>query len=610
MSHLLLSRTRLAGVLLLLGVTAAWAADDSSEARLRKDVTYLASDECEGRGVDTQGIHKAADYVAAEFKKAGLKPLNENGSWFQPFNISGVAKLDTPNTLTLKGPQGQVLELELNKHFRPLGLSNSGKVDAGIVFTGYGAKAKEIGYDDFAGVDVKGKIIVCIRKAPRAGNDKTPFDGERAASHQSLQSKLANAEAAKAAAIIVVNDKDSAGKDDPLMEFAYTASAGSPNGIPAIHVKRSFVDNLLQSTVGVGLPEIEKDIDADLKPRSKALEGWTASLDVNVKRQAIAAKNVIGVLEGAGPLAKETVVIGAHYDHLGHGGQGSLAKGAKGIHYGADDNGSGTSVLLELARRYGAKEKREGRRLVFMAFSGEERGLLGSEHYCRNPIIPLNETVAMLNLDMVGRLRADDKTKKDKLTVYGTGTAKTFDKLIDSLNTTYDFQLQKVAGGMGPSDHASFYMRKIPVFFFFTGEHADYHRPSDTADKINVAGMKKIADLATDVIQNLSTAAEKPEYVQVAGGGRGPGGPAGPTIGIRPDYSAEKEGVVIGGVTDGRPAQKAGLKAGDLITEVGGKPAKNLETYMVLMSAFKKGDKVALTVMRDGKKLNIEVVPD
>ncbi|OAI54528.1 hypothetical protein AYO44_14795 [Planctomycetaceae bacterium SCGC AG-212-F19] len=598
-------------LVLLVGV-GTWAADDPVEARMRKDITYLASDECEGRGVDTKGIHKAADYIAEEFKRAGLKPVTENPGYFQPFSISGGSKLESPNTLVLRGPKGQEIELEINKQFRPMGLTGAGNLtNVPIVFAGYGVVAPDIGYDDFKDVNVEGKIIVVIRKVPRAANQHTPFDGAKMNNHQGLQTKISNGELKKAAAILLVNDADTAKNGDPLMDFNYTASAGGSNKLPAIHVKRSVLDPILQSSLGAGIPELERDIDADLKPRSAALEGWTASLEVNVKRQTVAAKNIVGVLEGAGPLAKETVVIGAHYDHLGYGGFGSLAKNLKGqaIHYGADDNGSGTTTIMELARRFGAKKDREGRRLVFIAFSGEERGLLGSEHYCRNPLLPLDATAAMVNLDMVGRLRADEKTNKDKLTVYGTGTAKTFDKLIDSLNEKYQFQMAKVPGGMGPSDHASFYMRKIPVFFLFTNDHSDYHRPSDTADKINVPGMKKIADLTTDLVEQLATMPQRPEYVQVAGGGVR-SGPAGPRIGIRPDYGSEKEGVLIGGVTDGGPAQKAGLKAGDIITEVGGKPAKSLETYMVLMSAYKKGDKVELTVQRDGQKKAITVVPE
>jgi hypothetical protein len=391
------------------------------------------------------------------------------------------------------------------------------------------------------------------------------------------------------------------------MDFNYTAFGASPSRVPVMHVKRSVVDDLLRSSRDATLTQIEQDIDRDLKPRSGPLKGWTADLEVSVNRPKLDVKNVIGVLEGAGPLANETVIVGAHYDHLGFGGPFSLAKNQKEpkIHYGADDNASGTTVLLELARRFAAKKKQEGRRIVFMAFSGEESGLLGSEHYCKNPLYPLADTAAMVNLDMVGRLRPDAKTQKDNLIVYGTGTSKTFDGMIDGLNQKYEFQLKKVPGGTGPSDHASFYAKKIPVLFFFTGEHADYHRPTDTAEKLNLVGMRKIADLVENVVDQLRTVPERPDYIKVAATPMG--GPAGPRIGIRPDYGDAEEGVLLSGVVEDGPAAKAGLKGGDRIIEVGGKPARNLETYMVLMGRYKKGDEIELTIVRDKKKTAVKV---
>jgi len=599
------------GAVLLLAGVAGWAAEeDAVEARLRKDITFLASADCEGRGVETQGINKAADYIAAEFEKVGLKHAPGLKDYFQHFTIKGgAAKLEEPNAVRLLGPQNQETDLEINKTFRPLGMSGSGKLTkTPIVFAGYGATIKELDYDDFKGIDVAGKVMVVIRKTPNFQNAK--IDADKLTVHQSLQTKITNAELHKAAAIIIVNDADTAKNDDPLMDFAYTATSPTSAKIPAIHVKRSVVDALLQATLNKKLEDLEKTIDKEGKPQSTSLKDAAATMEITVKRQTLNVKNVIGVLEGKGPLAQETVVIGAHYDHLGMGGFGSLAKGLKQptIHHGADDNGSGTTTLLELARRFAGQKNREGRRLVFMAFSGEERGLLGSDHYCRNPLIPLTDTAAMVNLDMVGRLRADDKTKKDKLIVYGTGTAKGFDSLIESLNENYNFQMQKVPGGMGPSDHASFYQRKIPVFFFFTGDHPDYHRPSDTADKINIAGMRKIADLVADLTTHLGTVAQRPEYVFVPSA-KTPS-VQGPRIGIRPDYGSDKEGVLLGGVVEGGPAQKAGLKEGDLIIAVGDKPAKDLQTYMVLMANYKKGDKVPLTVLRDEKKMMITVVPD
>jgi hypothetical protein len=317
------------------------------------------------------------------------------------------------------------------------------------------------------------------------------------------------------------------------------------------------------------------------------------------------------VLEGNGPLAKETIVVGAHYDHLGYGGRGSLLRdpNQKAIHNGADDNASGTTALLELARRYGAQNGRAGRRLVFIAFSAEESGLIGSAHYVKNPIVPLKDTAAMVNLDMVGRLRPDPKTGKDRVLVEGSGTAKTFEALLDDLVKKYDLTMVRQKSGYGPSDHESFYSAKpqIPVIFFWTGDHPDYHKPSDTADKINVAGMRKIVELTEDVLDHLTTVKERPEVVSLPRPTRGPGPGGGPTLGIRPGYGEDVEGVLVGGVTPGRPAAKAGIQEGDLIVEIGGRRIKNLEGYMVQLRNFRKGDTVDVAVVRGGKKVMLKV---
>jgi hypothetical protein len=583
------------------------------EERMRKDITYLASDELEGRGVTTKGINLAADFIAGEFKKSGLKPAGKNADYFQPFTIvTGNAKLDEPNRLTLYSPKGEKFDLKLGEQFIPIGLSESGKIkEADIVFVGYGATADKIGYDDYKDFDVAGKIVVVLRKTPRSENTKEGgMEGGKDGPHASLQSKLVNAGLHKAAAVFIVNDLETAKSGDKLMDFSYTANSRQSLGVPAVQITRPLLDQMLQSTLNTTLKEREKDIEDTLKPASAILKGWSADLEVNVKRDKSSVKNVIGVLEGAGPLANETVVIGAHYDHLGYGGRGSGSMQKEAgkepqIHHGADDNGSGTTTVLELARRFGEIPNREGRRLVFMTFTGEESGLLGSAYYCNNPIYPLADTVAMINLDMVGRVRPDQKSSKDKIFVYGTGTDKGFDKLLTDVNQKYDFMMQKTAGTRmagGSSDHASFYAKKVPVIFFFSGNHTDYHRPSDTADKINVEGMAKVADLTEELIDHLAHQAERPQYVKIEGGPSGGRGPSGPRLGIMPSYGDDKEGVLLEGVSKDMPAEKAGLKEGDRIVEIGGKPVKNLEVYMVLMSSQKKGDTVEIGYLRDGKK--------
>ncbi len=592
---------------LVLPVQGKPAANEAAEARMRKDLNFLASDECEGRGVTTKGINLAADYVANEFKKAGLKPAGADGAYFQPFSVSTGSRLSTPNTLVLRGPLGQVVELKPGVDFQVVGLSASGKVNAPIAFVGYGATAGKSGYDDYHGMDIAGKLLVVLRRTPRYGNAQFPFDGPLESHHAALNTKLTNAETHAAAGVLFINDRALAGKDDRLMDFGYTAFESNTK-LPVVHVHRSLVDSMLQATLGKSVADMEADIDRELKPQSAILPGWTGSLEVNVERLRTPAKNVIGMLEGSGPLAKETVVIGAHYDHLGFGDSGSLEKKARGaIHHGADDNGSGTTTLMELARRF-AQPGRQGRRLVFMAFSGEERGLLGSAYYSKNPIFPLKDTVAMVNMDMVGRLRRDQDTEKDKLIVYGTGTAKTFDKLIDSVNAKYGFKLQKIKTGMGPSDQQSFYEKRIPVFFFFTGDHPDYHRPSDTADKINFAGMARIADMMEDLVEQLETIPERPQFVEVPGGPTYAGMGGGPKLGFRPAYDDEKPGVLLNGISPGGPAAKAGLREEDRITEIDGKQVPNLGAYMSIMAGHKKGETIEVVIVRDAKKMTIKIL--
>ncbi len=300
-------------------------------------------------------------------------------------------------------------------------------------------------------------------------------------------------------------------------------------------------------------------------------------------------------------------MVGAHYDHLGYGGNGSLATGRKmAIHHGADDNGSGTTTMMELARRFASTRERQGRRLVFIAFSGEELGLYGSEYYCNHPIFPLEETASMYNLDMVGRLRTDKASGKAKLLSEGCGTAKPFRPLLDKLGEKYDFKMVNKPSGFGPSDHASFCSKEVPVLFLWTDYHDDYHRPSDTADKINVAGMRRIADLSQEAITTLAQM-DKPKYIKVKSEHGSPGKFEGPTLGIRPSYSDEEEGLLIGGVVEGRPAAKAGLQADDRIVTIDGKPIKNIQTYMTVLGGHKKGDTIEVGFLRNGKKKAVKV---
>jgi hypothetical protein len=605
-----MARRFLAGVTLVVVFAALAPALDreSAVARLRADVAFLASDACEGRGPGTAGIDKAADYAAAAFKAAGLKGGMRDGSYFQPFVIKGNPEIGTPNSLSVSLTSGPSRGQTLGTDFQPLGLSGSGLAEAPVVFVGYGASVPAAHYDDFHGVDVAGKVVLMIRKLPRYGQDQHPFgDDQTIQQAASWAAKIDNPEQHKAAAVLVCND---AGEpDDALADLVRTG--GGAASIPAVQIKRAAADRMLRDGMGQTLADIEKAIDADLKSRSAALKGVTAKVQVTIVRKPVHVKNVVAVLDGAGPLAKETVIVGAHYDHLGYGGRDSLAPGQKAIHHGADDNASGTAAIVELARRLVADPPANRRRLVFLAFSAEEVGLLGSAHYAKEPLFPLEDTTAMINLDMVGRLK-DDADGKPRLEVGGTGTAKEFNDLLDRLNAQSGFALRKNSAGVGPSDHTSFYMKGVPVFFFFTGLHREYHKPTDTADLINYPGLAKVTDFVESLVRHLATEPKRPEYVKgMTGSFSGDTARMSvPRMGFMPgDYSDDAGGVLVASVNKGGPAEKGGIQDGDLIVEIAGRPIKNMGAYMLVMATQRRGQPVEITVQRKSERLKVTVTP-
>lgn len=598
--------------------------DDPVLERMRKDIFFLAGPECEGRGIDTKGIERAADYVADAFKAAGLKPAMTDGSYFQPFTVTMSAKLGKPTALALSGPGGAQKELKLNTDYTTMGFSPTGAAAADLVFVGYGISAPALKYDDYAGTNVEGKFVVVLRRTPRYGEkgakrfDTAAPEGEDS-THAAFATKIELAQANKAAGIIFVNDTGAAGKADTLAPYAFHATGTTPATIPVLFVKRAVLDEVLAGGPWKSLTDLETAINGDLKPRSFALTGWAARAQVTVERVDLKVKNVVGVLEGAGPLKDETVVLGAHYDHVGYGAWGSLDRNGKGkIHYGADDNASGTTGLMELARRYGAVKNRQGRRIVFIAFTAEERGLYGSIHYCKEPLFPLDKTVAMINMDMIGRTKPVPTDwlglfgTKDRLVVYGTGTGTGFEKLVEAAGAKTDFKLSALKAGTGPSDHDSFYRKKVPVLFLYTGTHGEYHRPTDVPEKINIAGLKKTADFAELLANDLTTRETAPKYLVVSDPWRDPteaarsSAPMGPRLGVLPDYMFEGEGLRLEGVTPGGVAEKAGLKDGDVIVEVAGKPTPTIGAYMTAMAAQKAGTTIDVVVDRKGKKVTLK----
>ncbi|HEY2892723.1 MAG TPA: M20/M25/M40 family metallo-hydrolase, partial [Pirellulales bacterium] len=593
-------------------------AEDASgvEARLARSAKYLSSDELEGRGVGTKGLNLAADYIAAQFREMGLKTDLFDGTPFQRFQMVTGATLGANNHLEFVGPQTDAAksdkaELKLGQDFNPLAIGGSGRFDLPLVFVGYGITSKDPKYDDYAGLDVKGKAVIILRHQPQQANPHGLFGGSKPSQHAAFRRKVSNAYEHGAAAVIFTNDQFDAQKTaaairkrwqatldeisearakfksidkpaadewnkyeermqsladdlkkftseghealDPLLPFEGAGSDPTEaRNFPVLFVKPTALNPILRAASGKSLADLETEIDKDGTPLSQVLEGWRITGESSIDRQEAEVKNVVGVLEGSGPLAEETIVIGAHYDHLGYGGAGSAAPGVKEIHNGADDNGSGTTVLIEVARRLAARSERLPRRIVFVAFTGEERGLIGSARYVREPFVPLDKTVAMLNLDMVGRMESD------KLIVHGTGTAEEFDALVDRLASKQNFQLTKKPGGFGPSDHQSFYAAKVPVLFFFTGSHKDYHRPSDDFEKLNLAGMRRVADMVAEVAVTLAEAPARPHYLEVKGGETLGGGGDRPYFGSIPDFAQEQTGYALSGVTKGGPAERAG----------------------------------------------------
>jgi hypothetical protein len=593
-----------------------------AEGRMKSDVTFLAADAQEGREPGTKGIEASADYIASVFKKAGLKHAPDADGYFQPFTISAGLFLKRDQFLVFDGPDGRTVKPASGSEFTPLAIGTARILErVPVVFAGYGITAKNssrlpgLDYDDYAGVDVKGKAVLVLRREPQQHDEKSPFEGKKDSSFATFQHKAVNAMQHGAGAVILVNNLaglDAAG--DRVLEFSQAGVAPISN-IPFLMMTRDQADKLLAAAGEPSLEDLEKKIDLDLKPCSRVIPGWTMTAKIFIDGEKLETKNVVGVLEGAGPHARETVVIGGHYDHLGHGGlmSGSLAFFSKEIHNGADDNASGTSMVLELARRLGARPDPLPRRVVFIAFSGEERGLLGSQYYVNHPLIPLDETVMMINCDMVGRL-----SSSGELTMVGTGSTPGMGTLVDALGQSAGLKIKKVPGlsdGFGGSDHESFYNKGVPVLFAFTGLHGDYHRPSDDSDRINYTGMGRIADYLELITLDISRRPERPTYLKLTDGRRQPaaGGDTArrgtsASLGIMPDYAYEKkDGLRITGVRDGGPADKAGFKDGDRIVRCGSKQVGTIYDYMESMTQFKPGDQLEVVVVRDGKEVKLQV---
>lgn len=600
----------------------AWAqsAANTRVDRLRADVTYLASDELGGRMTGTTGTEKAAAYIRREFQRLKLEAGSKD--YLQPFPFVAGVTLGKGNSLSFKNLDGtgKPSAFTLADDWLPLGFSpNAAIKDAPLVFVGHGIVAADLPRDDYANLDATGKIVVAMTGAPS--------DGKNYGRYADARWKAIAAKNKGAQALILLSAEPNL-KDSQQTRLRYD-NAGEA-GLPVIVLAQDAAHRFLKASGLQGAPET-------------VVAKIAASLTVNLVRQTVQAKNIIGILRGNDPkLRDEAIIIGAHYDHLGLGGEGSgsLAVNSRDIHHGADDNASGTSGLLELARTFAAERQKLRRTVVFIAFSGEEAGLLGSAYYVTQPAWPLTQTVAMFNMDMIGRMR--DKN----LTVGGVGTAREWKGFIEAANIAQaarvvlgqpetslkpteqvmshgadgqpviahdaakSFNLSLSEDGFGPSDHSSFYGKQIPVLFFFTGAHEDYHKPSDTADKINYDGQARILDFVARLMWAVDAADARPAYQLAQSSAAGRRNMSfNVTLGVMPGYAESNDGLKLDGVREGSPAAQAGLQTGDKVIKLGTFDIRNVQDYTYALGQLKANQEYDIVFVRGTETFTRKITP-
>ncbi len=627
----------LAALALAQDATTRPASPFSPDAYLAH-VKYLASDELAGRKPGTAGIEKAAEYIARQFADAGLKPGGENGTYFQTFDIThGKVLNDAEAALKVEGVAG---DWQVRRDWVPLPFCPTGDVSGPLAFAGYGIKAALHGYDDYAEFDAKGKVLLIFRYEPRSEDPEAGFGGREVSVYSRFDRKVETAARQEAKAVLIVNPPHREGlADDPLYPWDEDLALQSYE-LPIVHVKRSVAEALLRAAGLPDLATLQEQLEKERKPLSRDL-GRTIELRTGVRPNRIVTRNVLGLLPGAGGTA-ETIVVGAHYDHIGQmvpQFDHPEPNAAPEIHNGADDNASGTAGVIEMARRL-AREGGLRRNVLFIAFSGEEMGLLGSAHYVEHPTVELASIKAMINFDMIGRFGTE------KFTVFGVPSATEFEPLLKAAADPLGLECFTPNEIAGNSDHFSFHQKQIPVLFAFTGVHKDYHRPSDDWERIDPDGATRIlavfhtliralADLEQGPTFQAETAAANPDEVKMKpavehareraeeggdgatdakaeeqragrphdrhGEGEGPRGKRpGVKLGILPDYAgrSDQPGVLVQSVTDGGPAKAAGMEAGDRIVRIGEQTIRDIYGYMNALRELNAGQTVEVVVVR------------
>lgn len=560
-----------------------------SAENLKKDIYFLASDSLKGRKPGTKEADVAAFFIRDHFISAGLKLICDDG--YQYFEIVTDVELGPHNVLAFNNFQGLV-----SKDYTPLAYSSPGVLHAPVVFAGYGFDIDQdsLKWKDYDNIDVKGKWVMIFRGDPEMDNNDSKF-----IPYSELRGKILTAKDHGAGGVLVVTPKGYE-KDDKLIGL-HSENNDVTSGIPVINLKRFVADSLLHAS-GYTVDSLEKILNTGRKPVSFETGNQLFSINEVIMKKARTA-NVVGVLEGNDPLLKdEYIVIGGHYDHLGFGGPGSGSRmpDTVAIHNGADDNASGAAMVMELASKIARERKDLRRSILFISFSGEEMGLLGSKYFTDHSPVPLKSIKAMFNFDMVGRFNKE----KNSISVSGTGTSAEGDSILRIYEKDLPFQVTHSPDGYGPSDHASFYASNIPVFFFTTGVHTDYHTPFDDADKIDFNAEKQIGDFASNVIldvDRMSRPLAFKESGKKEGYGRG-GRRLKVTLGIMPDFAGtEKKGLRVDGVTKNGPADKGGMLKGDIIISINGQTVGNIYEYMSRLGKLKPGQIISVEVIRNEK---------
>lgn len=553
--------------------------------RIYADIAHLAAPELAGRGLGSQGLEDAGAFLEERLATLGLEPAGDQGSFRQRFPVTTAMETGPQTRLHIAGKEIPSTALSV------LGFSKEGRAEGPMVLAGYGVVSPEHGLDDYASLDVRGKVVLVRRFAPELETLKDAAVKRRLGDlHR--KAFLARERGARALLVVDLPPTPSPRPADwaPPAEDALLKPEPETHGdagIPVVMLTRAAVAHVV---AGLEAPGQKAAIQVHL--------------EVGLVRKTTDAFNVVGRIPAGKPTRGGPLLIGAHYDHLGLGGRHSLAPDRREPHLGADDNASGTATVLEIARALYERRAELNRDVIVILFSAEESGLLGSTHYTRSHADGLTEALAMLNLDMVGRLR------DSRLEVLGTDTAAEWLSLVPAACLAAGLDCKTGGDGHGPSDQAAFYAAGVPVLHFFTGTHADYHKPSDTPDRINAAGAAQIAHLVQDLAIALDAGPKLAYRKSSPSPERGDARSFGASLGTIPDYGGppdKRPGVLLGGVRAGGGADKAGMRRGDVLVRLGTSEIRSVEDLMFVLNAARPGQTVRAVVIRDGRPVDLDV---